>query len=120
MDLHAIALVVLGLVVGTLQASTGVGWGIITVPALFLIPGIKAQQVVAISMLASLFNTGAASIENIRHGNIHWKYTALIATGAIVGAFIGTYLLRNLPGLAIRRASGVIAIIAGVRLVFWR
>ena len=34
----------LGLVVGTIQAATGVGWGVITVPALFLIPGIKAQQ----------------------------------------------------------------------------
>jgi uncharacterized membrane protein YfcA len=120
LDIYAVGLVALGLVVGTLQASTGVGWGIITVPALFLIPGIKAQQVVAISMMASLFNVGTASIENIRHGNMHWRYAALIGAGAIVGGLIGAYLLRNLPGLAIRRASGLIAIIAGVRLVFFR
>ena len=120
MDIYAVGLLMLGLIVGTLQASTGVGWGVITVPALFLIPDIKAQQVVAISMLASLFNVGTASIENIRYGNMHWKYASLIGAGAIVGGIIGTYLLRNLPGVAIRQASGVVAIIAGIRLVFFR
>ena len=117
MDLFSLGLLMLGLVVGTIQAATGVGWGVITVPALFLIPGIKAQQVVAVSMLASLCNVSVASFENIRHGNMQWKYAALIATGAIVGGVIGAYLLRNLPGVAIRRSVGAIAVIAGLRML---
>ena len=117
MDLLSLGLLALGLGVGTLQAATGVGWGVITIPALFLIPGIKAPQVVAVSMLASLFNVGVASFENIRHGNMNWKYAGLIAAGAIVGGVIGAYLLRNLPGLAIRRTVGAVAILAGVRML---
>ncbi|MAE05676.1 MAG: hypothetical protein CMH76_05010 [Nitrospinae bacterium] len=120
MDLMSIGLLVLGLVVGTIQAATGVGWGVITVPALFLIPGIKAQEVVAVSMLASLSNTSIASFENIRHGNMNWRYAVLISAGAIVGGFIGAYFLRNLPGIAIRRAVGLVAIVAGVRLLIVR
>ena len=120
LDPYAIGLLALGLVVGTLQASTGVGWGVITIPLLFLIPGLKAQQVVAVSMLASLFNVAAASFENIRHGNMHWRYALYIAAGAVVGGFIGAYLLRNLPALAIRRSVGVIAILAGTRMLFAR
>ena len=79
--------------------------------------GIKAQQVVAVPMLASLFNVSVASFENIRHGNMQWKYAALIATGAIIGGVIGAYLLRNLPGTAIRRSVGAIAVIAGLRML---
>ncbi len=120
MDPYAIGLLALGLVVGTLQAATGVGWGVITIPILFLIPGLKAQQIVAVSMLASLFNVAAASFENIRHGNMHWRYALYIAAGAVVGGFIGAYLLRNLPALAIRRSVGVIAILAGTRMLFTR
>jgi hypothetical protein len=116
----SIGLLMLGLVVGTLQAATGVGWGVITVPALFLIPGIKAQEVVAVSMLASLSNVSVASFENIRHGNMNWRYAGLIAAGAIVGGFIGAYFLRNLPGLAIRRSVGIIAIVAGARMLIAR
>lgn len=120
MDLIGPGLFILGLLVGTLQASTGVGWGVLTVPILFLIPGISAKQVVAVSMLASLANVGMASVENIRHGLVHWRYAVFIAAGAIIGAFIGAYLLRNVPGMTIRRVVGLIAVIAGGRMLIGR
>ncbi len=120
MDPIGPGLFILGLLVGTLQASTGVGWGVLTVPILFLIPGISAKQVVAVSMLASLANVGMASVENIRYGLVHWRYAAFIAAGAIIGALIGAYLLRNVPGMTIRRAAGLIAVIAGGRMLIGR
>lgn len=110
----------LGLLVGTLQASTGVGWGVLIVPVLFLIPGITAKQVVAVSMLASLANTSMASIENIRHGLVQWRYAALIGSGALIGAVIGAYFLRNVPGMTIRRIVGLVAVIAGGRMLLGR
>ncbi len=120
LDLIGPGLFILGLLVGTLQASTGIGWGVLTVPILFLIPGISAKQVVAVSMLASLANVSMASVENIRHGLVHWRYAAFIAAGAAIGAFIGAYFLRNVPGVTIRRIAGLIAVIAGGRMLIGR
>lgn len=120
LDPYTPALFILGLLVGTLQATTGVGWGILTVPLLFLIPGIQAKQVVAVSILASMFNVGIASLENIRHGLVNWRYAIAIGGGAMIGALIGAYFLRNLPGMTIRRVAGLIAVIAGGRLLLGR
>ncbi|MEE9256103.1 MAG: hypothetical protein V3V56_02930 [bacterium] len=44
MDLYALGLLFLGFLVGALSASTGIGWGIITVPVLFLLPALPARQ----------------------------------------------------------------------------
>ena len=38
----------------------------------------------------------------------------------IIGAFIGAYFLRNVPGMTIRRIVGLIAVIAGGRMLIGR
>ena len=65
-DWTGVGLLVLGAIVGTLNAATGVGWGIIMIPVLFLIPALTPQQAVAVSLLAYLFNSLVASFENVR------------------------------------------------------
>ena len=45
----------MGAIVGALNAATGVGWGIIMIPVLFLIPALTPRQ-----------NSLVASFENVR------------------------------------------------------
>ena len=93
MDWIGAGLLVLGAIVGTLNAATGVGWGIIMVPVLFLIPGLTPQQAVAVSILAYLFNSLVASFENVRGGLIVWNYAVYLSIGAIIGGMIHRSLL---------------------------
>jgi len=120
LDFYAAGLLLLGFLVGTLNASTGVGWGIIMIPTLFMIPFLSARQAVAVSTVAYLFNGLTASFENIRNGLIVWKYAAFLAAGGILGGWLGAYLLRHLPTAALKRAVGVIVIAAGVNLLLGR
>ena len=71
----------MGAIVGTLNAATGVGWGIIVIPVLFLIPALTPRQAVAVSLLAYLFNSLVASFENVRSGLIVWRYAVYLSAG---------------------------------------
>ena len=117
MDPYALGLLFLGFLVGALNASTGIGWGVITVPILFLLPALPARQAVAVSLLALLFSGAVASIENIRHGLVHSRYAAYLAAGGVAGGFLGAQFLRGIPTLPLRRVVGVIVIAAGVRMI---
>ena len=120
MDWIGIGLLVLGAVVGTLNAATGVGWGIILVPTLFLIPSLTPQQAVAVSILAYLFNSLVASFENVRSGLIVWNYAVYLSIGAVIGGPIGAYLLKNVSALTLKRIVGVLVIAAGANLIINR
>ena len=120
LDWIGAGLLILGAVVGTLNAATGVGWGIILVPTLFLIPGLTPQQAVAVSILAYLFNSLVASFENVRGGLIVWNYAVYLSVGAIIGGPIGAYLLKNFSALTLKRIVGVVVIAAGANLLINR
>ena len=120
MDWIGAGLLALGAVVGTLNAATGVGWGIIMMPVLFLIPGLTPRQAVAVSILAYLFNSMAASFENVRSGLIVWNYAVYLSIGAIVGGVVGAHLLQTFSGLTLKRIVGVVVIAAGAHLLINR
>ena len=120
MDAYALLLLFVGLAVGALNASTGIGWGIITVPVLFALAPILPREAVAISIFAFLWNGLAASFENFRHGIIQWKYAAALAAGGFAGGLLGAYVLRSLPADALRRGVGVVVVLAGLRMALAR
>ncbi len=120
MDWIGVGLLVLGAVVGTLNAATGVGWGIIMVPTLFLIPSLTPQQAVAVSILAYLFNSLVASFENVRGGLIVWNYAVYLSIGAIIGGVVGAHLLQTFSALTLKRIVGVLVIAAGANLLINR
>ncbi len=118
LDIYVIIVVLLGLFVGALNAATGLGWGILTLPVLFMIPGLSTRQAVA-TLLIGYFGAGfVASFENARHGLINWKYTLFLVIGGAVGSIFGAYMLRTLPVLLIRRTAGVIVLLSGVHLLY--
>ena len=120
MDWIGMGLLVLGAIVGTLNAATGVGWGIIMMPVLFLIPGLTPRQAVAVSILAYLFNSLVASFENVRGGLIVWNYTVYLSIGAIIGGVLGAHLLQTISALTLKRIVGVLVIAAGANLLINR
>ncbi|MYA96328.1 MAG: sulfite exporter TauE/SafE family protein [Nitrospinae bacterium] len=120
LDWIGAGLLVLGAVVGTLNAATGVGWGIIMVPVLFLIPGLTPQQAVAVSIFAYLFNSLVASFENVRSGLIVWNYAVYLSIGAIVGGVLGAHLLQTFSALTLKRIVGALVIAAGANLLINR
>lgn len=110
-----LGLVVLGLAAGTLGSLLGLGGGFLVVPALILLKGMDprlatgtAVAVIVPTMMITLWRRGI-------QGHIDWRLGALIALGAIIGAFLGSSLAGKLPAVVIRRVFAfVLLFLAGV------
>ena len=91
-----LGLVLLGLVAGTLGSLLGLGGGFLVVPALILLRGMDprlatgtAVAVIVPTMAITLWRRGI-------QGHVDWRLGALIAVGAVAGAFLGSDLAGRL------------------------
>jgi len=99
-------LILIGFTAGTLGSMLGLGGGFLVVPALILLKGLDEKlasgttaAVIVPTMLVTLWFRNSA-------GQIDWRLAALIALGAVSGAFLGSWLVRPdgpVDGASLRR-----------------
>ena len=96
MTRRILALIAIGLVGGFLSGLFGIGGGVLMVPLLILVLKVDQRHASAMSLLAVLPAAIVGAITYGFEGHVDLIAAALIAAGGIVGALIGTRLLRKL------------------------
>ena len=111
-------LVLLGFVAGTLGSILGLGGGFLVVPALILLRGLDpriatgtAVAVIVPTMLVTLWRRGI-------QGHVDWRLGAMIAVGAVAGAFLGSWIAGQVSGALIRRTFAVVLLGLSLLLFF--
>lgn len=120
MDVYALFLLLLGFVSGTLNTTVGLGWGVINIPVLMMLPVLGPRQAVALSLATGIFASGAATVENARHGLVEWTYVLMMGIGGLCGGVLGSYFLRHIPVLTLKRVIGTLLIVFGARFLLAR
>ena len=114
-------LLMIGVLAGVFSGMFGIGGGLIIVPALALLYGMSQHAAVGTSLGALLLPVGALSAWVYwRNGNVNVKYSALIAAGLLIGAFVGAKLVEPVSDLTLRRMFGVFLLIVSVRMLWGR
>lgn len=109
---HVLVLLAIGAAAGSLSGMFGVGGGIVLVP-LLVAAGLDHRRAAATSLLAILPSSVAGSITYVAQGQVDLIAAAIIATGAIVGSFVGSHLLKRLPLAWLRWLFiGMVALVA--------
>lgn len=111
----------IGLLVGIVVGGTSTGGGALLTPALVLVARIPVSTAIGSDVLiASGMKLFAGGIYALR-GEVHWQTVGRLATGSIVGAVAGIWLLNRIPIEAIdtylARALGIVLIVAGAALI---
>ena len=96
-----VVLVVVGLLVGVLSGTFGIGGGTVIVPALVWL-GLSQRNAAATSTLAIVPTSISGVISYATGGHVDWLAAALLFCGMFVGGQIGSWLLSRLPELALR------------------
>ena len=86
-----------GIAAGFLAGLFGVGGGMIIVPALVLVLGMNQRQAAATSLASIAVTASFGSFTYATQGQVSIPAMLLVSVGALVGAQIGTWLLRILP-----------------------
>jgi uncharacterized membrane protein YfcA len=114
---RVVRVVLVGLLAGFLSGRVGVGGGILIVPSLVLLLGFS-QRLAHGTSLAAVLPIAIASLTTYAfEDKVDWKVGALLAVGAVVGAVVGTQLLRRLPHDTLAIAFAVLLVATAVRLL---
>ena len=96
-----IVLIVVGMLVGVLSGTFGIGGGTVIVPALVWL-GLSQRNAAATSTLTIVPTSISGVISYATGGHVDWLAAALLFCGMFVGGQIGSWLLSRLPELALR------------------
>lgn len=106
-----------GLAVGIVNGLLGAGGGIIAVPLLRRM-GLerKASHANAVAVILPITVLSAAVY--LLKDYVSFSDAYIYLPGGIIGAFLGTVILRKISPLWLKRIFGVFMVYAGVRLLF--
>lgn len=96
-----IVLIVVGMLVGVLSGTFGVGGGTVIVPALVWL-GLSQRNAAATSTLAIVPTSISGVVSYATGGHVDWLAAVLLFCGMFVGGQIGSWLLSRLPELVLR------------------
>ena len=96
-----IVLIVVGMLVGVLSGTFGIGGGTVIVPALVWL-GLSQRNAAATSTLAVVPTSISGVVSYATGGHVDWLAAALLFCGMFIGGQIGSWLLSRLPELVLR------------------
>ena len=116
---RVILLVIVGALGGLFSGAFGVGGGIVMVPLLVWLLRFDQRRASATSLVAIVPASLVGSLIYLANGHVDVVAALSIGAGGVVGALIGTRLLRILPLNVLRWAFVALLVLAAVRLLFF-
>jgi len=111
--------IALGVFTGVIAGLFGKGGGIVIVPALIKLFEYEPKKAVATSLAALQLPVGLPGIiVYAESGHLHILYAALIASGLVAGAFLGTKIAINLPSSLFKRIYAIFLVTMAFYMVF--
>jgi uncharacterized membrane protein YfcA len=109
----------IGLVGGVTSGLFGVGGGVVMVPAMLLLLGIKDIKLAIGTSLAVIIPTAMMGVwKHHQHAHVDWRTAACLAPTAILGGFLGAWLTTLVASQQLKRAFGGFLVVVGLRLLF--
>jgi len=101
------------------RGCSGVGGGILFVPAAVLLLGLRQLDAGATSLLAMLPASYVGAWRQSRYGNLNLHASLVIGAASVGGVEAGIAIAERLPEAALRRIFGVFLVVTAAQLA-WR
>ena len=96
---------------GFIGALTGLGGGVIIIPALVILLNIDIHYAMGASLISVIATSSGTAVAYLREGYTNLRIGMFLETAAVVGAFFGALLVAAM-------STSILAIIFGVVLIF--
>ncbi len=116
---------ILGALAGTLAGLFGIGGGLIIVPALvysFQLQGVAPEILTHLAVGTSLATIVVTSTSSIKahhaKGAVQWPIFVLLASGILLGSWLGVLTAIQMSGPTLQRVIGIFALTVAVKMWF--
>ncbi|MEA5626187.1 sulfite exporter TauE/SafE family protein [Nostoc sp. UHCC 0251] len=110
---------ILGLIAGIVSGMTGIGGGIIILPALIFMFGFSQHQAqgTTLALLVPPIDILAAWTY-YKQGYVDLKIAALLCLGFVLGGWLGAKIGTGLSNVILMRIFGVLLLVSAIRVMF--
>jgi uncharacterized membrane protein YfcA len=114
-------LLLVGLAAGFLSGMVGIGGGIIIVPVLVYFLNYSQHQAQGTTLFMFLLPIGILGVINYyKAGYVEFKTACIIASTFLIGSYLGSKLAISIDQKTIKQVFGVIIVILGIKMIFWK
>lgn len=113
----ALMLIIFGLLVGVLTGTVGAGGGFLIIPALIYFAKLDMKTAVGTSLAIIAVNSLLGFVGDIFTFTINWQFLSIIASLAVLGIVIGTFISNYIPGKKLKPAFGYFVLIVGAYII---
>ena len=106
---------VIGVIIGILAALFGLGGGFLIVPTLNFL-GVRIHHAVGTSSAAVVFTSLSSAIAYHRQRRIHYRVGLLLASTAVIGAYLGAWLTSFISAAQLKVIFGLALLVVAVRV----
>jgi len=108
---------VLGLVVGLIASTLGIGGGVVFVPALVVFFEFAQHTAQGTSLAVIVPTAIAGAFAHGRRGRVNWRIAGWIAAGGVIGGLVGSAAALSIDPDMLRRLFAVLLVVVAVRLL---
>ncbi|MHB1354964.1 MAG: sulfite exporter TauE/SafE family protein [Anaerolineae bacterium] len=116
-QLSVIVMVYFGLCLGLLTGLLGIGGGVLLLPTLVYLVGLRTRRAISTSLLMVWLTSIVAVVTHTLAGNVDLLLAVPLLFGGILGARVGSRLCVNLSGNWLRRAFVYVVLFTAVIVV---
>lgn len=110
--------IVLGVIAGVLSGVSGIGGGIILVPALVMIFGMSQHQAQGTTLALMLPPVGLlAAWTYYTHGLVDLRAAGLIIIGFFLGGWFGGKIAVGLPNDILQKIFAIVLLLAAIKIL---
>lgn len=106
-----------GIYVGVITGLIGAGGGFLIIPALVNLLKLPMKTAVGTSLVIISVNSLLGFLFSLSHVSVHWEFLVSIASIAIIGILIGSYLSTKIKGTKLKPAFGWFVLVMGIYIV---
>src|SRR6266850_3543876 len=111
----------IGVLAGAFGGFIGIGGGLIVVPCLVYFMGMCQHTAQGTSLAMMLPPIGLIAVYNYyKQGHVDFKIAAILCISFVAGSFFGSKIALSLSPDQIKKAFGIIIILLGIKMVFWK
>ena len=110
--------IIIGILAGMVSGLFSTGGGLILLPSFIHILKLNQIEARATTIMCVLPIVIVTSIVYAKNNYIDWKIALMVATGGIIGSFIGSKILDKIPLNLLRIMFIIFLLYMGIRMIY--